>query len=326
MSTDTPETSPPSHPSRSTPAQSPAVSTPSTPAVASAALPAAPAEPGPPPTADQSLVKTALRHPVRVLIPIVILVAGAILLSFLRAPTYTAETRMGVGRIDVATQAIPGVVAGTQALASSYSRLVDAQEVLLPISEALELPQDELQLRVSGSPIAESPLFLVEATGPTEESAVDLVNLASESLEAYVGGINRTNDDSKILLTEYRQAVANAEEAKAAVARLGGGNSAEARKARGVQASTALQAEVLSDLYRQSRQGRASSNQLQIINRATTAVSDASSFRQRALFLALLAGLVIGLILAGMAARREDNLATLPAVPATETKRRLRRK
>lgn len=259
----------------------------------------------PPPPTDTTLVRAAMAHPISLLAPIVIFIALAVFITAERAPVYTAETRLSVGSIDVATQAIPGVVAGTQALASSYSRLVDAEEVLTPVSETVGEPAADLRDRVSGSPIPESPLFLIEATGDTEESAVELANLTSESLGAYVSGVNRVNEDTPRLLNEYRGAVAQAEKAQAALNRANDrGTPAEVQAATTNVRTFELRIEVLGDLYRQSLQGEASANQVQIINRAVTAESDAASYRQRVVFLAGFAGLIVGLILAGVAARR----------------------
>ncbi len=278
--------------------------------------------PPPPPPTDTTLARAAMAHPISLLAPVVFFIAVALFVTAERAPVYTAETRLSVGSIDVATQAIPGIVAGTQALASSYSRLVDAEEVLTPVSETVGIPAADLRDRVSGSPIPESPLFLIEATGDSEESAVELANLTSESLGAYVSGVNRVNDDTPRLLSEYRGAVAQAEKAQAALNRANDrGTPAEVQAATTNVRTFELRIEVLGDLYRQSLQGEASANQVQIINRAVTAESDAASYRQRIIFLAGLAGLVVGLILAGFAARRRRHV-TGPGMPARRLLRR----
>lgn len=275
-----------------------------------------------PPVADTSLVRAALAHPISLLVPVIISIVAALVLTSDRSPVYTAETRLSVGSLDVATQAIPGLVAGTQALASSYSRLVDAEEVLVPVAETLGADPADLRERVSGSPIPESPIFLIEATGDTEESAVELVNLTSESLGAYISGVNRTNDDTPRLLADYRGAVAQAEKAQAALNRANDrGTPAEVQAATTNVRTFELRIEVLGDLYRQSLQGEASANQVQIINRASVAESDATSYRQRVLFLAGLAGLVAGLILVGFAARRRARL-TAQGVPRRRLFRR----
>ena len=263
----------------------------------------------PEPPADVSLLRAAIAHPIALVLPIVICVVGALTLTLGRDAVYTAETRLSVGRIDVATQAIPGVVAGTQALASSYSRLVDAQEVLAPVAESTGLPATDLRDRVSGSPIPESPLFIVEATADTEEGAVELVNLTAESLSRYVSRVNSGGDASAGLLKQYRQAVAQAERAQANLNRANNqGTPADVQQATAAVRTFELRVEVLGDLYRQSLQGTASSNQIQVVNPASDAESDAGSFRRRIVLLAVLAGLVTGLILAGLATRRQTHV------------------
>ena len=66
------------------------------------------------PVGQQATLLAAIRaRPSRVIIPIAALCALALLVALLRPATYTAETRLTVGRIDVSTQAAPGVVSAS---------------------------------------------------------------------------------------------------------------------------------------------------------------------------------------------------------------------
>src|SRR4051812_9451962 len=75
-----------------------------------------------------SILRAARRHWVLVALPIVVFVALAAGIGLSREPTYTGAARLNIGRIDVsAPGALSGFSAATQALASSYSRAIDAE-------------------------------------------------------------------------------------------------------------------------------------------------------------------------------------------------------
>ena len=76
------------------------------------------------------------RWPVVLLVTIV-LVAAAAGAALLQSPTYTASADVNVGRVDVRVQALPGYVAGAQALAAAYSRIVTSDEVIDPLARQL---------------------------------------------------------------------------------------------------------------------------------------------------------------------------------------------
>ena len=124
-----------------------------------------------------------------------------------RQPTYSSSSRVNVGRIDVSSQAIPGFVASIQALASTYSRAVNAQAVLQPVATKLHTTPGALGGRVSASPIPNSPLFAVTATGKSPNDAIELANLVTASLASYVSRLNNSGR-SRVQPAQQQGAVA----------------------------------------------------------------------------------------------------------------------
>lgn len=249
--------------------------------------------------------------------PVIALTGLALAAGLVRAPAYTAETRLSVGRIDVATQAIPGVVAGTVSLANSYSRLITATPVVEPIAAQLGVPPGEIAASLASSQIPESNLFLIEATGGDQDAAIELANVAATTLTAYISEVNRATTASTDLLADFERAALATERARARLAVVETRQAVAPSQAgqRTVEAAAAsleaarLNQQTLSGLYGASRQGLASSNELLVVNPATSAISDRSSVLQRLAFTGLMAGLLLGAALAMLADRRSRHRA-----------------
>lgn len=235
-----------------------------------------------------------------------VVLAFSLLLGFARAPVYTAEARLNVGRLDVSTQAIPGFVSSVQALAATYSRLVDAQDVINATAKATSTTPGEISGSLTASPIADSPLFRLNATAGSADDAVIRANAAAEALADYVSSLNTENPDGERLLDQFREASTTLAAAQAALAR--------AKRAAADNPTTAnrnavdraqvevdaarLQATTFSSLYQQSQQGSVSANVVTIFDPASTATSDRRSALQRFLFVGLVAGLLLGVVAA----------------------------
>jgi capsular polysaccharide biosynthesis protein len=197
-------------------------------------------------------------------------------------------------------------VLGTQALAATYSRFVDAEAVLQAVATRTGLTTGQVASKVSASPVPESSTFRVEATTSSSASAILLVSEASEALVRYVNRLTRDNPEGQSLLRQVKAAVGDVEFARAArdaqQALVDGGESAGTRRLL-VAAEADLQAAQLrlntvSSLYRQSQAGLASSASVTVLNTATSASSDRSSKLQIYLFLGFVAGLILGAALA----------------------------
>src|SRR2546423_10055979 len=70
-------------------------------------------------------LESVIRNPIAAVVPVVVLVGIALLIGLSRSPTYTAESRVSVGRVDVPAFTLQNVVAGNQALAAGYARAID---------------------------------------------------------------------------------------------------------------------------------------------------------------------------------------------------------
>jgi capsular polysaccharide biosynthesis protein len=244
------------------------------------------------------------------------LLAGVV--GFFREPTYTSQTRLNVGRITVSYQSVPGFVEGAKSLAASYSRAVNAAPVVQPIARESGLTPAQVDARVDASPVADSPVFIVQATGPSDRDAIDLANTSAQSLVRYVTELNRQNPDAGRLLFRFRQAslkINRLERERGALrARYGNDLPGPAQtRFDAIQAELAtarLQQNNLRTLYERSQEGQAVTDTVQILSPATQATSDRMSTFQRLLFVGLMAGFILGLVvvvaLRGRASRPTD--------------------
>jgi capsular polysaccharide biosynthesis protein len=254
----------------------------------------------------------ARRHWRLALIPIVVLAALALAISLLRTPTYTAESRLIVGRVDVTTQLIPGLVLATQSLASSYSRLIGATGVVDEVARKTGASASTVSSRLSASPIPESPIIRVEAHAPSPRSAVALANAGSTALIDYVGRINASGPGPQ-LLRQVRQASLALAGARRAVV-----TATAAEKARSTPATRRVAAEAtanadaallrfitLKNAYAQTQSSLASGADVRVIQPALGTRDDRASVLTRLLVLGIVAGLVLGIGLASLRARLE---------------------
>jgi hypothetical protein len=256
-------------------------------------------------------LSAAKRRPWLVAAPIVLMVIAAVLLAGARTPVHTAETRLSVGDQQVEIDQVPGTIAARIALASSYARLVDAQAVVAPLAEAVGQDSGQVAARLSGSPIPESPLFFVEATGSSEASAIELSNLAAESLRSYIAQLAVDEGEAPRLLKEFGEAQARVEQLAIEVGQandaFGRSETAANRqalaKARAAFATAELQATELRRQYERANQFDEAANTVVVVNPASSASNDAASFRNRLIFTAVVLGGLIGIALAWAVAR-----------------------
>jgi hypothetical protein len=222
-----------------------------------------------------------------------------------RSPTYTAESRLAIARVSVSTQALPGFAAGVQDLAVTYSRLATANDVIREAARLLNTTPEELDGRVTGSPIPQSPLFRIEATGASADEAIATANAAGQALGRYVANLNAENPDSERIYAAFLLAARDRVDAERAV-RAAEVAADRRRNARNLQrlitaqsraAGAALRVDSLRDQYKASIAGTGSASLLQVVNPASSATSDRGDAVQRLAVLGLLFGLLIGLML-----------------------------
>lgn len=149
----------------------------------------------------------AIRHYwILVLLPVIAFTAAGIVYGIRRHPTYTASAKLAVSKLDLtAPGALAGFTDATESLAQTFSRSIDATGVVDPAARVLGVPHEIVQARLSAVPVAQTPVFQVEATGPSEKNAVRLANAGSVALIAYLTKVNSTVPEARHLLAQYRR-------------------------------------------------------------------------------------------------------------------------
>ena len=239
--------------------------------------------------------------------PAVVVLVAALLAGLLRAPVYTATTRMSVAPIDATSSTDPGFQEGVANVANAYARLIDSRAVLAEVAGTLGTPETELAGRITAAAIPDSPMFDVTATGSSGAEARTTANAAANSLRTYVARLTATNPDAERLFQDYQVASRQLASARAAltVARrtAAGRRATDQDRDRAIRAqarvdAAGLRAEAVSELYRQSLSGTASANVIQILNPAGAAASDRKRALTRFAAVGLIAGCLLGLALA----------------------------
>jgi hypothetical protein len=132
--------------------------------------------------------------PLLVLIPIIVLVGAGAAAGLARKTNYTAQARLGVIHVDV--NAFSGSSSAAESLADSYSRAIDADQVVRPVAARFHISAKVARDRLSAAPIPDSPVFRVAGRATSRPQAIDLANAASEALLAYVTSLNRSDRDA----------------------------------------------------------------------------------------------------------------------------------
>lgn len=221
---------------------------------------------------------------------------GGVAFGLHRHPTYSATARLSVGRVDVATQSIPGFTVAAQTLADVYSRAILAPAIVRPLQQQFRLSADQVAARIDASPIPTSTVLLVDGRGPEAGDAVRLANAAAQQLVAYARSINQNNPDSRRLLDRYRAASDRYGIAVAARARVDPGRTGAVARANARVAAANLDLKTTADLYSGSLAGQSSPNTLQVLALGVHATSDRRSVLERAILVGALAGLGLGLL------------------------------
>jgi capsular polysaccharide biosynthesis protein len=249
-----------------------------------------------------------LRHPWITLLPVVLLVGGAAAIGLLRMPTYSAEARLNVGRVDVPPYTLQGVIIGNQSLAVSYSRAINAPDVLNAATSAVGISRDTADLRLSATPVPQSTVIRVDATGASKASSIALANAASIGLRNYVIRLNK-DAQSSAMLRDFQAAQRDAVAAQQRLARAQRGGNTALIQRRQLDLQTAqLKASTLEGKYKYQSGTTPPANLVQVLAPATTATSDFESRLEELLLIGLVAGVVFGLALALLRANAESLL------------------
>lgn len=265
-----------------------------------------------------SPIEAVFRHPVLAILPLGVLLAVLVGGAVSAEPTYTAESRIVVGRLDVEAQSVPGFTAANNSLAATYARLVGSSQHIEEIAEQTDRAADQLRGRVSASPIPESPIIRVEASGSSEADTIELADQAAAALITLVDRLNDPTERGQALLGDYREAASSlavatlerdllAEQVTTLQA-----DGASAARIQAVQeqlaeadaavAEAELRAETLANLYQESQRARSDSDLLRQLSEGRGTGSDARQTVLVAGITAVLVGTLLGIALVWLVA------------------------
>jgi capsular polysaccharide biosynthesis protein len=260
--------------------------------------------------APQVRISWALRrYWLTALLPLVLLVSVAVAVGLTRDPNYTAETRLTAGRIDSGTpsSALAGFTSAAQALAETYSRSVHSDEILRKVAEDTGTSPSSVSSKVTAAPVPNTPVFRVSAEAGSPGLATKLSVLVSEALVDEVSENIQMSPQSEGLFKEYKAALAQETLAKERYQGYRDGVAPPHRlsAARANFEGASLRADALRESYLASNQNQSGTAVPEIIGRATGASSDRSRTLQILLFVAIVAGIVVGTALALIRGHRE---------------------
>jgi capsular polysaccharide biosynthesis protein len=261
--------------------------------------PSAPQQPAP----RLGILQAILRSLPLVILPVLLLVGGAVAYGLTREPTYTSEARLNVGGLSLTTETIPGYTTAVQQLAVSYSRAKDAPQVIIPVARRFDLRPLDVAKRSSATPIQGSPVIRVRATSKDPQEARRLSNAIANSIVNYAIDLNKGSAESKRLFDDFKAATKEMQDAGARAQREKPGT--KRYKAEKTQEDIArLRAQTAAGLYQRSVSGQATLNLVQLLAPAAPATSDRDSVLQQFIAGGLIAGLLIGVGLAVLRANR----------------------
>lgn len=226
-----------------------------------------------------------------------------------RPRSYTASATLQVGQVNPNSPGFYSYVLSASALATAFSRSVSAEPVLATVHRKLGLAPATAVARLSGEPLPQSPAFKVIAAGTSEKGAVALANVAAAAVIAYEGKSNSSNPEAESLLREYRDASLQLQRATAA---LDGLNQAAAARHAAISSPSRAQAaaeaqrdaaavkvKAIGIAYTAAVSSQAPrSGLVSLVAGATTASSNHRSKIELYGFIGLLAGILLGALLA----------------------------
>jgi capsular polysaccharide biosynthesis protein len=253
--------------------------------------------------AEQSGVLPTLRRRWKV-VAIVAIACLAVVVPFaaLDASTYTAKSRLVVGASGVPTRGAPDFLEAAEVLASTYSRAVTSEFVLAGVSRDTGLPKREIRARLSASPVPESPVFFIEATGPTKAAATYVASRATNHLLEWIRGLSQADRAGEALVDEISAAATAASRAEERESELRAAfetsatdaNRRARERARAQQLAAEARLEGLRSVYAETRLARTLGHSVTILNPPTQAASDRGSKLQKMILAGLLGGLLAG--------------------------------
>jgi capsular polysaccharide biosynthesis protein len=262
------------------------------------------------------------RHWLVALVPVIVLVAAAVVLGLKRPVNYTTTANLSVGHVYVSNPVgIPTIIEATQSLASVYSRAIDSIAVVQDTRRRLRREHaPALSGGLSATPIPSSPLIKVTAESRSRAGAIVLANAGADALAAYINRQVRDNDAQATIAARYlRASVAyrHSVETSRRLARRYANDPTAANKAARDRAAAAtdtaqLRRDALSASYQSVVQGGTSSVGVDVFSPASLPTSDRSRMMQILGFVGLLGGLAAGIALALLLASRDLRRRSVP--------------
>ena len=264
-------------------------------------------------TPGTHVLRAMRRHWFVALVPIVLLVAGAVGLGLKRSPRYKATANVSVGHVYVTNPVgISTIIDATQALAAVYSRAIHSSAVLDGTRRRLG-EGASVTGTFTATPLPDSPLIKVTAESSSALSAITLANASADALAAYVNRQVRDNSASATLSRRYREAALQYRQQLETRKRLArrykhhpNAKNKAARDRAAAAADTALlRREAVRASYEQAVQGGTSSVGVEVFSHASAATNDRRSMMQILVFVGLLGGLAAGAAFALLRAARD---------------------
>jgi capsular polysaccharide biosynthesis protein len=219
-----------------------------------------------------------------------------------RKSTYTASATLQVGQVNPNSPGFYSYVQSSAALSTAFSRSIGAEPVLATIQHTLGIPPAKAVGRLSSEPIPASPAFRVIATGPTRTATIELANVAANAVIAYESKSNSSNPEAESLLHEYRSSSIELKRATVHLNHLSAAKhiSAEAlARAESEKAAAAVKLKATANAYISTVASQAPrSGLVSLLAGASSASSNRSAKLESYGLIGLLAGIVIGCLLA----------------------------
>ncbi|MEZ5081528.1 MAG: hypothetical protein R2878_12910 [Thermoleophilia bacterium] len=249
-------------------------------------------------------------RPHLVVLPIVVFAVAAFLAGLLRGPVYTATARVTVADVATASGTTPGFQDGVENVANAVSQMITAGPVVDAAAEVLGEAPSAVAGRLSATPVPATPFVEVSGTGEDTTHAVETANAGAQGLIDYMTALAERNPTASALEDQYRTAsrdLASAETRLRAAEAAFASRPDPATRRRLVNAtadrdSARLRADAVGSVYQASLRDGATVATPSIVTRASAASSDRLKTAATFLIVALIAGAMLGVALAVLAA------------------------
>ncbi len=239
-------------------------------------------------------------------------------LALLRAPVYTAETRLAVGSGEMSNLNIPGFPTASAAMAANYAHWIDVSA-----QENFDLPEGTLTLTASQLP--ESNVLRLEATSTDSAVAKQAVTKAADLLLAEVNKVDEANDTTELvekvkqyvpIVLEAQRVMDSATTTYRTSVNEGASEAEQNSNMEAMSAATAdyrvknMELSAMQDRYRRLvSQSSTEANLNQVGSGAAVAGNDRSSFMQRTGLLGFGVGVIAALVGTRLLDRRRSGTA-----------------